>query len=54
MMTIGVHGRWAGQPGRARALRDFFDYTLERGGVWYARRRDIAQWWIDHHREFSV
>lgn len=52
MMSIGVHGRWAGQPGRARALRDFIDYTLTKGDVWYARRRDIAQWWTDHHAEF--
>ena len=48
MMTIGVHGRWAGQPGRARALRDFVDYALGKGQVWFARRRDIAQWWLDN------
>jgi peptidoglycan/xylan/chitin deacetylase (PgdA/CDA1 family) len=52
MMTIGVHGRWAGQPGRARALRNFVDYALGKGGVWFARRNDIAQWWTDHHDEF--
>jgi peptidoglycan/xylan/chitin deacetylase (PgdA/CDA1 family) len=52
MMTIGIHGRWAGQPGRARALRDFIDYTFTRGDVWYARRLDIAQWWSAHHSEF--
>jgi allantoinase len=52
-MSIGVHGRWAGQPGRARALRDFIDYTLTKADVWYARRLDIAQWWTTHHAEFS-
>jgi peptidoglycan/xylan/chitin deacetylase (PgdA/CDA1 family) len=52
MMTIGVHGRWAGQPGRARALRDFIDYARGKGQIWFARRSDIAQWWLDHHDEF--
>ena len=53
MMSIGVHGPRAGQPGRARALRDFIDYTLTKGNVWYARRLDIARWSTTHHTEFS-
>jgi hypothetical protein len=30
------------------------DYALGRGEVWFARRADIAQWWQDHHHEFST
>ena len=53
MMTIGLHGRWAGMPGRARAVRDFLDHALGRGEVWFARRADIARWWLAHHAEFE-
>jgi peptidoglycan/xylan/chitin deacetylase (PgdA/CDA1 family) len=52
MMSIGLHPRWIGQAGRASALRDFIEYALEKGDVWFARRIDIANWWIAHHEEF--
>jgi peptidoglycan/xylan/chitin deacetylase (PgdA/CDA1 family) len=46
MMTIGLHPRLTGQPGRAAALRDFLDYVSRRGGVWVTRRLEIAEhWW---------
>jgi peptidoglycan/xylan/chitin deacetylase (PgdA/CDA1 family) len=45
MMSIGLHPRWTGQPGRASALRDFLDYAHEKGDVWFARRTDIARHW---------
>ena len=53
MMTIGVHPRLLGQAGRTSALREFIEYALEKGDVWFARRADIAQWWIDHHADFA-
>lgn len=52
MMSIGLHPRWAGQPARSRALKDFIEYALAKGGVWFARRIDIARWWIAHHEEW--
>lgn len=45
MLSIGLHPRWSGQAGRASALRDFIEYSLEKEGVWFARRREIAEWW---------
>ena len=48
MLSLGLHARFSGQAGRASAVRDFIDYALDKGGVWFARRRDIAQWWLDH------
>ena len=54
MISIGLHARWAGQAGRAAALRDFIEYALEKGQVWFARRLDIANWWIERHEEFEV
>jgi peptidoglycan/xylan/chitin deacetylase (PgdA/CDA1 family) len=48
MMSIGLHPRWVGQPARASALAEFIEYALAKGGVWFARRRDIAKWWLEH------
>ncbi len=54
MMSIGLHSRLIGQAGRISALRDFLEYAHEKGGVWFARRLDIANWWHEHHEEFRV
>jgi peptidoglycan/xylan/chitin deacetylase (PgdA/CDA1 family) len=53
MMSVGLHSRWAGQAGRTSALREFIEYALEKGDVWFARRIDIARWWLEHHEEFE-
>ena len=53
MMSVGLHPRLIGQAGRASALRDFIEYARDLGDVWFARRIDIARWWIDHHAEFE-
>jgi peptidoglycan/xylan/chitin deacetylase (PgdA/CDA1 family) len=45
MMSVGVHSRWSGQPGRASGLRDFIEYALQRDGVRFMRRIDIAEFW---------
>ena len=52
MMSIGLHPRWIGQAGRAHALAEFLEQTVDRGQVWFARRIDIAEWWHEHHSEF--
>ena len=49
MMSVGLHTRLAGRPGRAAALARFLDYVLEHQDVWIARRVDIARHWIAHH-----
>ena len=43
MMSLGVHLRVIGRPGRIGALRDFFEHVKRRPGVWYATRREIAE-----------
>jgi allantoinase len=45
MMSIGLHCRLAGRPGRAAALARFLDYVTRREDVWIARRIDIANHW---------
>ncbi|TKT77683.1 allantoinase PuuE [Aquamicrobium sp. LC103] len=49
MMSIGLHCRLIGRPGRAAALRRFIDYVKGHDDVWLARRIDIANHWIEHH-----
>jgi peptidoglycan/xylan/chitin deacetylase (PgdA/CDA1 family) len=49
MMSIGLHMRLAGHPGRARALANFIRYAKSFPSVWFARRIDIAQHWMEHH-----
>jgi putative urate catabolism protein len=49
MMSVGLHTRLAGRPGRARALERFLDDITGRDDVWVARRVDIARHWIAHH-----
>lgn len=49
MMSIGLHPRLAGQPSRAHALRQFIDHAGSKGEVWFAKRIDIADWWLANH-----
>jgi peptidoglycan/xylan/chitin deacetylase (PgdA/CDA1 family) len=48
MMSVGLHVRISGRPGRSVALRRFLEYAKKRPGVWFARRDHIAQWWLEH------
>lgn len=49
MMSVGLHCRLAGRPGRAQALMRFLDYIQKYNDVWIARRVDIAKHWYQHH-----
>jgi len=49
MMSVGLHCRLAGRPGRFRALRRFLDHARGHPDVWFARRIDIARHWREHH-----
>jgi len=49
MMSIGLHCRIAGRPGRAAALARFLDYVAEHDATWVARRIDIAKHWRQQH-----
>ncbi len=48
MMSVGLHCRLVGRPGRALALARFLDYVNTRN-AWVATRLDIAEHWIKHH-----
>jgi allantoinase len=49
MMSIGMHCRLLGRPGRIRALQRFLDHIEQHDRVWVCRRIDIARHWRDTH-----
>jgi putative urate catabolism protein len=49
MMSIGLHCRLAGRPGRARAVGRLLDHIRGHDQVWFARRIDIARHWSREH-----
>jgi putative urate catabolism protein len=49
MMSIGMHCRLLGRPGRITALQRFLDHIQSHPGVWVARRLDIARHWQATH-----
>ncbi|MBN9072499.1 MAG: allantoinase PuuE [Rhizobiales bacterium] len=49
MMSVGLHCRLIGRPGRAAALQRFIDHVKSHDRVWVARRIDIAEHWRRHH-----
>jgi peptidoglycan/xylan/chitin deacetylase (PgdA/CDA1 family) len=54
MMSVGLHCRLVGRPGRAASLIRFLDYVLGHERVWIATRLDIAQHWKREHRSMAV
>jgi allantoinase len=49
LMSVGMHARLLGRPGRIGALRRFLDHVQAHADVWVPRRIDVARHWIDHH-----
>jgi len=49
MLSIGMHCRLLGRPGRFRALQRFLDYVQSHDKVWICKRVDIARHWIENH-----
>ena len=49
MMSVGLHCRLAGRPGRAMAVQKFLDYVKDHSDVWVTRRIDIARHWQEQH-----
>ncbi len=49
MLSVGLHCRLVGRPGRAAALERFLDYVMGHRDVWVATRLDIARHWVRHH-----
>jgi peptidoglycan/xylan/chitin deacetylase (PgdA/CDA1 family) len=50
MMSVGLHCRLSGRPGRSRSLERFLDLVQSRDRVWLCRRIEIANHWHTLHR----
>jgi putative urate catabolism protein len=48
MMSVGLHCRLAGRPGRALGLAKFIDYVMQHEKIWLPRRIDIARHWHEN------
>jgi len=46
MMSIGLHPRMVGRPGRVRAIKHFIEYAQARECVWFTTREEIAKAWL--------
>jgi allantoinase len=53
MLSVGLHCRLVGRPGRAAALARFLDHLQGHKDVWVTTRLDIARFWREHHGEQS-
>ena len=49
MMSVGLHCRLIGRPGRIQSLKKFLDYVLKHENVWICKRIDIAKHWIKNY-----
>ena len=49
MMSVGLHCRLIGRPGRIQSLKKFFDYVLKFEDIWICKRIDIAKHWIKNY-----
>ena len=49
MMSVGLHSRLIGKPGRIQSLKKFLDYILKHEDVWICKRIDIAKHWIKNY-----
>lgn len=49
MMSVGLHARLVGRPGRIAGLRKFIEHAQKHDGVWFATREEIADHWAKTH-----
>ena len=49
MMSVGLHCRLIGRPGKIAGLKRFLDYARSHDGVWFPRRIDVARHWAATH-----
>jgi len=50
MMSVGLHCRLIGRPGRLQSLKRFLDYVLKHEKIWICKRIEIAEHWIKNYQ----
>ena len=53
MMSLGLHCRLIGRPGRIQSLIKFLEYVMKHDKVWICTRIDIAKHWINNYAEIK-
>lgn len=51
IMNVGLHPHVSGRAHRIRALREFLEYAKSLPGVWFAKREEIAEWYLQNHEQ---
>ena len=51
MMSVGLHCRLIGRPGRIQSLKRFLDYVLKFKDIWICKRIDVAKYWIKNYSD---
>lgn len=54
MLSVGLHARLIGRPGRFAGLQRFLDYVQKHDKAWVCRRVDIARHWMSHHPQIGA
>ncbi|QKF77011.1 allantoinase PuuE [Arcobacter defluvii] len=54
MMTIGMHCRILGKPGRIMAMKKFLEYVRKFDDIWFCTRGEIAKHWIENFSEKEI
>ncbi|ODN44027.1 polysaccharide deacetylase family protein [Piscirickettsia litoralis] len=49
MMSVGLHPRLSGRPGRSEIIKKFIDYILRHKNIWLCTREEIAHHWYNNH-----
>lgn len=49
MMTVALHARISGRPGRAQIVKKFLDYIMQYKDIWITTRYEIAKFWSEQH-----
>ena len=51
IMNVGLHPHVSGRAHRVRALREFLEHAKSLPGVWFAKREEIAEWYLQNHEK---
>ena len=51
IMNVGLHPHVSGRAHRVRALRQFIEHVLSKPDVWWPKREEMANWYLEHHEE---
>ncbi len=54
LLSVGLHQRYSGTPAGASAVDEFIQYCHRVPDIWFARRIDIARWWLENFNDLPA